>query len=136
MHYHCHAVPNDSKQATNKVFKEHLQARQMWTTPNIFLNHVQDEASNLAFTNPFQLIQGPPGIIIIIINRCMYTNVILLTGTGKSETGAHIAYTFAMANRYLSPRKCVLYCGPSNKSVDVVLGKISSIIHRLLLLIS
>ena len=46
-------------------------------------------------------------------------------GTGKSETGAHIAYTFAMANKQFSPRKCVLYCGPSNKSVDVVLGKSS-----------
>ena len=49
---------------------------------------------------------------------------IFITGTGKSETGAHIAYTFAMANRQLSPPMCVLYCGPSNKSVDVVLGKL------------
>ena len=48
----------------------------------------------------------------------------MTVGTGKSETGAHIAYTFAMANRQLeSPKKCVVYCGPSNKSVDVVLGK-------------
>ena len=56
-----YAVTNESKKAAVKVFKEHLQARQMWTTPNIVLNHVQDEASNLAFTNPFKLIQGPPG---------------------------------------------------------------------------
>ena len=47
-----------------------------------------------------------------------------IIGTGKSELGAHIAYTFAMANKQLSPSKCVLYCGPSNKSVDVVLGEI------------
>ena len=31
-----------------------------------------------------------------------------------------------MANRQLgSSKKCVLYCGPSNKSVDVVLGKMN-----------
>ena len=46
-----------------------------------------------------------------------------LSGTGKSETGAHIAYVFAMLNRTLSGEKCVLYCGPSNKAVDVVLSE-------------
>lgn len=55
------SVPNENKKATHKVFREHLQARQLWTTPNIVLNRVQDEASNLAFITPFQLIQGPPG---------------------------------------------------------------------------
>ena len=51
------------------------------------------------------------------------------TGTGKSETGAHIAYVFSLLNRQLNQRnrhesgKCVIYCGPSNKAVDVVLGK-------------
>lgn len=53
-------MPSEIKQATIEVFKEHLQARQMWTAPNM-LNHVQDDACNLAFTNSFQLIQGPPG---------------------------------------------------------------------------
>ena len=50
-----------------------------------------------------------------------------LLGTGKSETGAHIAYILAMLNQRLFNTKndhnCVFYCGPSNKSVDVVLGK-------------
>ena len=45
-------------------------------------------------------------------------------GTGKSETGAHIAYLFTMLNRLNSAHQCVFYCGPSNKSVDVVLSKI------------
>ena len=54
-------VTNENKKAAIKVFKEHLQARQMWMSPNIVLNRVQDEASNQAFTNPFKLIQGPPG---------------------------------------------------------------------------
>jgi hypothetical protein len=57
-----------------------------------------------------------------MIVPCILCNL----GTGKSETGAHIAFTFAMANRQIeSPKKCVLYCGPSNKSVDVVLGEIA-----------
>ena len=43
-------------------------------------------------------------------------------------TGAHLAYAFIVANHNLQPSskrgniKCVMYCGPSNKSVDVVLG--------------
>ena len=68
------------------------------------------------------------------------------TGTGKSITGAHIAYTFVLLNKMsaaaeaatagefigstmadseadLPHLKCVLYCGPSNVSVDVVLSK-------------
>ena len=71
--------------------------------------------------------------------------MLTFTGTGKSITGAHIAYAFALLNRErrrseaeadepveqttvykpssLPPLKCVLYCGPSNPSVDVVLGK-------------
>ena len=57
-------------------------------------------------------------------------------GTGKSVTGAHIAYAFAMLNRQgrektkpsLSgarrpPLRCVLYCGPSNVAVDVIVSK-------------
>ncbi len=38
-------------------------------------------------------------------------------------TGAHLAYIFAMSNRRISKGECVLYCGPSNKAVDVVHGK-------------
>ncbi len=49
----------------------------------------------------------------------------IIVGTGKSVTGAHIAYVFAMSNRELKKKESqfVLYCGPSNKSVDVVFGK-------------
>ena len=52
-------------------------------------------------------------------------------GTGKSITGAHLAYAFIVANnpdlKFVPSNndekiKCVMYCGPSNKSVDVVLG--------------
>ena len=53
-------------------------------------------------------------------------------GTGKSVIGAHLAYAFIVANNpdlKSAPFnndekiKCVMYCGPSNKSVDVVLSK-------------
>ena len=52
-------------------------------------------------------------------------------GTGKSVFGAHLAYAFIVANnpdfKFVTSTndekiKCVMYCGPSNKSVDVVLG--------------
>lgn len=45
--------------------------------------------------------------------------------------GAHLAYAFIVANNpdlkfvpYSDDEKikCVMYCGPSNKSIDVVLG--------------
>ena len=39
-------------------------------------------------------------------------------------TGAYLAYTSVASNSYDGNEKmsCVMYCGPSNKSVDVVLG--------------
>lgn len=55
-----------------------------------------------------------------------FFNVLHVPGTGKSETGAHIAYILAVLNQRLFNSEehhyCVFYCGPSNKSVDVVLG--------------
>ena len=52
---------------------------------------------------------------------------IWLAGTGKSVTGAHLAYLFAEHNRQYGVAQdgrppCVLYCAPSNKATDVVLG--------------
>ena len=71
-----------------------------------------------------------------------YSSLLVYTGTGKSITGAHIAYAFVLLNRMNAAEelatvggtmtdsgvdgphlKCVLYCGPSNVSVDVVLSK-------------
>ncbi|KAJ7378347.1 helicase [Desmophyllum pertusum] len=44
-----------------------------------------------------------------------------LDGTGKTITGVHIAYWFARRNSQRTEAlPQVLYCGPSNKSVDVV----------------
>lgn len=61
----------------------------------------------MAMSNTFTVIQGPPG-------------------TGKTRTGAYLAYFFHQLNQTLpcNPRSGstpqILYCGPSNKSVDVI----------------
>ena len=55
-----------------------------------------------------------------------------IEGTGKTITGAHLVYFFNRQNQLLPPsgdenqRPQILYCGPSNKSVDVITGKRSS----------
>eukprot|EP01116_Phalansterium_solitarium_P013960 TRINITY_DN3142_c0_g1_i1.p1 TRINITY_DN3142_c0_g1~~TRINITY_DN3142_c0_g1_i1.p1 ORF type:complete len:635 (-),score=207.11 TRINITY_DN3142_c0_g1_i1:77-1714(-) len=78
----------------------------------------QAAAIDAALSNSFTVIQGPPG-------------------TGKTRTGVLLARKFAAVNRSLqdrvvrfnmqlapnakpSKRPVVMYCGPSNKSVDVV----------------
>ncbi|KAK6179132.1 hypothetical protein SNE40_011557 [Patella caerulea] len=81
-------------------------------------NTGQHEAIDKALTSSFTLIQGPPG-------------------TGKTYTGIKLAYLFAKINNIREIEKPgekskagedekkgqkhqVLYCGPSNKAVDVV----------------
>uniref|UniRef100_A0A3B3RSW3 Helicase with zinc finger 2 n=1 Tax=Paramormyrops kingsleyae TaxID=1676925 RepID=A0A3B3RSW3_9TELE len=75
------------------------------------LNESQRDAIEKAMRNSFTLIQGPPG-------------------TGKTVVGAYIVYWFLKLNsrtpRYFedpverAKAEVILYCGPSNKSVDVV----------------
>ncbi|XP_056090728.1 helicase with zinc finger domain 2 [Rhinichthys klamathensis goyatoka] len=80
------------------------------------LNKSQQKAVEEAMKKPFTVIQGPPG-------------------TGKTVVGIHIVYQFFMKNKdFLAtsesskstpdqkpPKKpAILYCGPSNKSVDIV----------------
>ncbi|XP_077083640.1 3'-5' exoribonuclease HELZ2 [Siphateles boraxobius] len=80
------------------------------------LNESQQKAVEEAMKKPFTVIQGPPG-------------------TGKTVVGIHIVYQFFMKNKdFLAtsgssksnsdqkpPKKpAILYCGPSNKSVDIV----------------
>ena len=43
------------------MLQKYHQAKELWDKPRISLNRVQRDAANLAFTKPFQLIQGPPG---------------------------------------------------------------------------
>ncbi len=70
-------------------------------------------------------------LLLVVKHKIHFNpNIQSFIGTGKSVTGAHIAYILAMKNRKVSrggvdKRPFVLYCGPSNKSVDVVFGNIS-----------
>ncbi|XP_026162464.1 helicase with zinc finger domain 2 isoform X2 [Mastacembelus armatus] len=75
------------------------------------LNQRQRQAVDKALNNTFTLIQGPPG-------------------TGKTVVGVNIVYYFFEFNsknqrKFVDPqdekkKQVILYCGPSNKSVDVV----------------
>lgn len=59
-----------------------------------------------------------------------------LTGTGKTVVGVYIVYWFFKQNsrkqrmfedpKDKNKKEVILYCGPSNKSVDVVAGKLRS----------
>ncbi|XP_045836963.1 helicase with zinc finger domain 2 [Meles meles] len=82
------------------------------------LNSSQNRAVRAALQKPFTAIQGPPG-------------------TGKTVVGFHIVFWFHKANeeqvtaggaptKELRGAPCVLYCGPSNKSVDVLAGLLLS----------
>ncbi|KAG8567173.1 hypothetical protein GDO81_013523 [Engystomops pustulosus] len=92
------------------------------------LNHSQTEAIRKALTQPFTLIQGPPG-------------------TGKTVVGAHLVYWFNEVNQVnlepmttdeeeeeTSDGRVLMYCGPSNKSVDVVAEKLLPLRDKLHLL--
>lgn len=75
------------------------------------LNTSQRQAVNTALNNSFTLIQGPPG-------------------TGKTIVGVYLVCKFFELNSQTprvdvdpkdkNKREVILYCGPSNKSVDVV----------------
>ena len=80
-------------------------------------NLEQQRALQTALLKPFTLIQGPPG-------------------TGKTVTSARLAVLYVLMNRMQPPPVTqnksknkdkvspqILYCGPSNKSVDVVAGE-------------
>ncbi|CAK8694336.1 unnamed protein product [Clavelina lepadiformis] len=68
---------------------------------NVDLNEEQIKNISIALKKRLTLIQGPPG-------------------TGKSLMGAHLAYYFCRINKAMMRKAKLLYCGPSNKSVDVV----------------
>lgn len=118
------------------------------------LNKFQKDALDIAYNNGFTLIQGPPGIsprtiatthactLKLEVNYPVYTYWLSI-GTGKTVTGAHLAYVLAnkLRKEQLSSkssqqqsvasgsinmeelRPCVMYCGPSNQAVNVVLSK-------------
>ena len=57
-------------------------------------------------------------------------------GTGKSTVGAHLAYAFAKLNQInkripSEKNRCVVYCGASNVSVDVVASMFMSMLRKI-----
>ncbi|XP_058635422.1 helicase with zinc finger domain 2-like [Onychostoma macrolepis] len=81
------------------------------------LNNSQRKAIREALANKFTLIQGPPG-------------------TGKTVVGVHIVYWLFKNIQKLpasnsQKKRAVLYCGPSNKSVDVVAGHLLKLRNQL-----
>lgn len=102
------------------------------------LNDSQRQAVAAALNSNFTLIQGPPGKSRNVINPVSTCSVkdlffVYLTGTGKTVVGVNIVYWFLEINsdnprisedpRDKDKKEVILYCGPSNKSVDVVAGK-------------
>ncbi|XP_023651081.2 3'-5' exoribonuclease HELZ2 [Paramormyrops kingsleyae] len=86
-------------------------------------NESQKNAIQEALENQFTLIQGPPG-------------------TGKTVVGVYLVYWFFMLNKKKTEeesadrqkdmkKSCILYCGPSNKSVDVVAKQLVKFQHVL-----
>ena len=68
-------------------------------------------------------------LIIVMPLLYLYKSFVFSIGSGKTWTGVHIATWFANMNSLKpdstaqnAPVKKVLYCGPSNRSVDVVAG--------------
>lgn len=53
-----------------------------------------------------------------------YKFLLHVTGTGKTYTSVKLVYLFTQINRKLAARgkgmRTVLFCGPSNKAVDLV----------------
>lgn len=83
------------------------------------LNPSQNTAVREALRKQFTVIQGPPG-------------------TGKTVVALHIVFWFHKCNDQVldgSERRRsgphILYCGPSNKSVDVLAGMLLSWMHEL-----
>ncbi|XP_051567604.1 helicase with zinc finger domain 2 [Myxocyprinus asiaticus] len=94
----------------SKIWKQMPARFEIKDLPSGFshLNNSQCKAIREALINPFTLIQGPPG-------------------TGKTIVGVHIVYWLLEIIRKrpspnLQKKRAILYCGPSNKSVDVVAG--------------
>ncbi|ELK04416.1 Peroxisomal proliferator-activated receptor A-interacting complex 285 kDa protein [Pteropus alecto] len=102
--------------ATDKVPKEVLRPGAQFTVEVLpkLLPDIQTKAVREALRKQFAVIQGPPG-------------------TGKTVAGFHIVFWLHKLNEEQwqacgAPLggPCVLYCGPSNKSVDVVAGLLLS----------
>ncbi|KAK0154507.1 Helicase with zinc finger domain 2 [Merluccius polli] len=107
-------IPREGEAAQNSAVQRYQLMRQEPPKGLPKLNESQLKALEKALKHNFTLIQGPPG-------------------TGKTVLGVYIVFWFRELNARTSRRNIdpkdknkkdvILYCGPSNKSVDVVAGK-------------
>nr|XP_010599440.2 helicase with zinc finger domain 2 isoform X3 [Loxodonta africana] len=103
------------QQPLHRVAPSRFLKRQTYDIPGgrHKLNPSQTGAVREALQKQFTVIQGPPG-------------------TGKTVVGLHIVFWFHKSNKEPVPTRgtqgspCILYCGPSNKSVDVLAGMLQS----------
>ncbi|KAK7482666.1 hypothetical protein BaRGS_00026075 [Batillaria attramentaria] len=107
------ALDDDRMKLGKKAENHELPATQRFIPKN---NPAQQQAIRMAMTSSASLIQGPPG-------------------TGKTYTGMKLVYLFCKINRQLEKegkgKKTVLFCGPSNKSVDLVAKVLNQKLGRL-----
>ena len=65
--------------------------------------------------------------VCVCVSVCLSVCLFFPLGTGKTNVGIKLVYLFCKINRQLQAegkgKKTVLYCGPSNKSVDLVASK-------------
>ena len=164
---HCHvgkpiaeptilAIVGKKKKQTDKSSKFWIEGGKpasycLWAKRGLMseqLNEQQWLAVQNAMCHRFTLIQGPPGELkhVAIVQftdmesrSSWLCYILLLKGTGKSVTGAHLALAFVLYNdehppcakplpgkqKATSASRPVMYCAPSNKAVDRVLGEMS-----------
>ncbi|XP_075032702.1 3'-5' exoribonuclease HELZ2 [Mixophyes fleayi] len=115
------------KQIPDGELNTKFKSQMSFTIPELSrdLNNSQTKAVRKALTQPFTLIQGPPG-------------------TGKTVVGVYLVYWFNQVNQDLEAlngdeeeefdRRVLMYCGPSNKSVDVVAEMLLRLKHKVRLL--
>ena len=106
-------------------------------------NEMQLKATKKALSSRFTLIQGPPGTCLLqhndqtlSLHRIYFYSAwmlfSLIVGTGKTLTGIKLILLFTKVNQEFrkggGDHHQVVYCGPSNKSVDLV-ARMSSILY-------
>ncbi|CAN0438537.1 unnamed protein product [Lampetra planeri] len=98
-----------------RIHRHRVTEKTDFNIPGFKLNDMQATVIKQSLTSTFTVIQGPPG-------------------TGKTVVGIHLVKWFHEVIKTLrenlqadAKHICSLYCGPSNKSVDVVAGHLVKI---------
>ena len=100
-------------------------------------NLMQTRAIRSAMTQRLTVVQGPPGspmrfrnllVAKALLPQQLWKHICIvflwIAGTGKTFTGVNIAYLYYQLNQTREDgiEGKIMYCGPSNSSVDVALS--------------